>query len=843
MLDGHEYPPSAIRTNQSLSHLAQTSTAAPSSCSRSVSQRVRSGLSEASSRSTVPAARAQIASRLHTKMRSAGPAATRSRALTSAILTLPHPVRSRAADVEASLRARTIPDEGLPGPGTQFSARGYAFSPMTRPPSRRPRRPARPPSVGITPRRRRRARNRKGHSLLVSLLMLAALLVGAVAAATTGVYTFGSSCDLSSLKEVTIGENSFVYAADGSLLGSIPAERNRQPVSLKRMSPWIPKATVAIEDRRFYEHGGLDAEGIARAVLENVRARSVVQGGSTITQQLVRNLYISRERTIKRKAKEACLAVKLDGAWSKQRILRTYLNQVFYGNLAYGIEAAAQTYFSSSARALDLRESALLAGLIQAPSAYDPFVEPAKALARRNQVLGAMLDEGMITKGQYAWAVRSRDLGLEPGELYRKIREPYFFSYVRDELTRAYGAQTVRSGGLRIYSTIVPLYQVYAQQAVRETLNERTDPAGAVISIEPRTGAIRAMTAVVPGRALGEFNLVSQARRQPGSTFKTFVLAAAIERGANPDSTYYVSAPFTYRPNDEGNCEDGSWWCVKTYDSSYVGWTSLRRATLRSDNSVFAQLTLDVGPDRVASMARRLGVQSPLDAGGRVVPAIGLGSVAVSPLDLASAYATLANRGVRAQPTAIRRVVLANGKVDTEAGWGVPKRVRAVSEAVAYEVTKILEENVDYGTGTRANLPDRDVAGKTGTTDKNVDAWFAGYTPDLSTTVWVGYPRGAIPMENVHGISVAGGTFPAEIWRRFMERALKDHEPRTFSEPARRVEWKPFERGKWALSYDPGYSRPSTTTTETTETETGEAKTTKPAAAGTEPATARERGP
>jgi penicillin-binding protein 1A len=635
-------------------------------------------------------------------------------------------------------------------------------------------------------------------------------VAGAVAAAGVGVYAFGSSCDLSSLREVAIGQNSFVYAADGSLLGAIPSERNRQPVSLERTSRWVPKATVAIEDRRFYGHGGVDAEGIARAVVANVRARSVVQGGSTITQQLVRNLYISRERTLERKTKEACLAVKLDGEWSKRRILRTYLNQVFYGNFAYGIEAAAQTYFSTSAKGLNLRQAALLAGLTQAPSAYDPFVEPAKALARRDQVLLAMREEGMITQRQYAWAVSARTLGLRPGKLYRTIREPYFFSYVRDELTRAYGVQTVRSGGLRIYTTIVPRYQVYAQQAVRETLDDRADPAGAVISIEPRTGAIRAMTAVVPGRALGEFNLVSQARRQPGSTFKTFVLAAAVERGANPDSTYYVSAPFTYRPGDEGNCDDGSWWCVKTYDSSYIGWTSLRRATLRSDNAVYAQLTLDVGPERVASMARRLGVQSPLDTGGRVVPSIGLGAVAVSPLDLAAAYATLANGGVRAQPTAIRRVVLANGTVDRDAGWGMPRRVRALSEAVAAEVTDILEENVDYGTGTRANLYDRDVAGKTGTTDENVDAWFAGYTPELSTTVWVGYPRGAIPMENVHGIAVSGGTFPAEIWRRFMERALAGSEPRSFAEPPREVQWREWSRGKWSLSYDPGYGRPAT---------------------------------
>ena len=509
--------------------------------------------------------------------------------------------------------------------------------------------------------------------VLVLLLIAAGLIVAAAVAAGGGVYAFGSSCDLSALHEVRIGQNTFVYAADGSLLGAIPAERNRQVVPLDRVSPWIPKATIAIEDRRFYSHGGVDPQGIARAVVADIRARSVVQGGSTITQQLVRNLYISNERTVQRKLKEACLAIKLNDAWSKQRILAAYLNQVYYGNLAYGIEAAAQTYFSKHARDLNLREAALLAGLTQAPSAYNPFVETGKAIARRDAVLAAMREHGTITEEQYAWAIRGRNLHLKPGRLYTEIREPYFFGYVRDQLVRRYGAETVRSGGLSVYTTIVPRWQQAAQQAIRETLTDPDDPAAAVISIDPANGAIRAMTAVVPGRRNNQFNLLSQARRQPGSTFKTFVLAAAIAKGIDPDTSSYVSAPFTYRPVENGNCEDGSWWCVKTYDSSYAGWSTISRATLRSDNTVYAQLTLDVGPDRVGEMARKLGVRSPLQVGGHYVPAMGLGSVAVSPLDMASAYATLAAGGVYSEPTAIRKVVLPNGKEDTEGRLGSPE--------------------------------------------------------------------------------------------------------------------------------------------------------------------------
>jgi penicillin-binding protein 1A len=642
---------------------------------------------------------------------------------------------------------------------------------------------------------------------------IAALAIAAGIGSTAAMLAYGSSCDLGSLRSVNIGANSFVYAADGSLLGSIPAERNREPVTAADMSLWIRKATIAIEDRRFFEHGGVDVEGIARAAVADIKAGEIVEGGSTITQQLVRNLYISRERTVQRKVKEACLATKLDRAWSKQRILTTYLNQVYYGNHAYGIEAAAQTYFSKPAKDLDLSQSALVAGLTQAPSVDDPFTAPARALARRQEVLAAMLDTRVITPRIYRKALASKVV-LRPGRLYDKIREPYFFGYVRDQLIRVYGAQQVRSGGLRIYTTIVPRYQRLAEKAIRDTLSEPTDPASALISISPRTGAIRAMAAVVPNRPKNQFNLLSQARRQPGSTFKTFVLTAAVDQGINPDSTYYVSAPFTYKVHPAGNCDDGTWWCVHTYANDYYGWSSIRSATLRSDNSVYAQLTLDVTPEKVADVARRMGVRSQLDVHGAYVPSIGLGSIAVSPLDLATAYSTLAAGGIHAEPMAIRKVVLADGRNDTEAGWGAPKRHRAISEGVAAIVTRILEQNVQSGTGTRAAMG-RPAAGKTGTNEEHADAWFAGYTPELATTVWVGYTGGEIPMESVHGISVTGGSFPAEIWRLFMEPALERIEPESFPEPSSWPTWKPFTRGKYALTYDPTYVAPESTDTET----------------------------
>jgi len=683
-------------------------------------------------------------------------------------------------------------------------------------PSRRPRPRRRPAPTPIRPRRRRRRSSHRGR--LVALLLGLVVLAAAGIAGATAVLTFAPRCDLGALRPVKIGENTFVYAADGSLLGAIPAERNRQVVPLRRMSRWLPLATVAIEDRRFYSHGGIDAEGIARALWRDVKAGEVVEGGSTITQQLVRTLYISSERTVERKVTEACLAVKLDRKWSKDQILARYLNSVFYGNLAYGAEAASHTYFSRSASRLTLSQAALLAGLTKAPSSYDPLADPAAAVARRNVVLRAMLQQGVITQRQFASASRSRSPGLRPGNLYEEIRQPYFFGYVRNQLVRAYGAETVRSGGLRVYTTIQPRLQRLASQVISGTLTRRDDPAAALISIDPASGAIRAMTAIVPGRANNQFNLLSQARRQPGSTFKTFVLTAAVDRGMDPDSTYYVSAPFTYRPHETGSCEDETWWCVKTYDSSYTGWTSVTNATLRSDNTVYAQLTLDVGPARVASMARRLGVRTPLDVRGQFVPAMGLGSIAVSPLDMASAYATLAAGGVYSEPTAIRKVVLPSGKLDTR--WASDRRrTRVVPDGVASVVTSILEDNIRYGTGTRAAL-DRPAAGKTGTTDEHADAWFVGYTPRLATAVWMGYTRGEIPMLDVHGISVSGGSFPAEIWRRFMSPALEGTPVVDFPEPSQPAVFSTWERGPNALSYDPYYVAPTPETTETKTTET-----------------------
>jgi penicillin-binding protein 1A len=662
-------------------------------------------------------------------------------------------------------------------------------------------------------RRLRVQKKRRRHAAIVAIVLVVA--VGGIAAAGFGgAAAFEASCSLSELRPVSTGPqggpaNTFVYAANGSLLGSIPADKNRQPVALSQMSPWMAKATVAIEDRRFYKHGGVDYKGIVRAAVRDLRAGKVVQGGSTITQQLVRNLYISRQRTFRRKIKEACLAIKLARNKSKDWILGSYMNAVYYGNHAYGIEAAAQTYFSRRARTLTLDQSALLAGLPQAPSVFDPIHQPLDALERRDEVLRAMLENGSLTHRQFASAIADRDLHLVPGKLYTRIREPYFFSYVRDQLIAEYGANTVRTGGLKVYTTIDPRLQAAARRAIVDTLSAPTDPASALVSIDPGTGAIKAMAAVTPGRSGNQFNLVAQAKRQAGSTFKMFVLTAAVDQGINPATTYYESAPFHYQPDPYSPA-----WNVTTYDNTYLGSTSIANATLHSDNTVYAQLTLDVGPKKVAEMAYRLGVRSPLTTKeGAYVPSLGLGAIPVSPLDLASSYATLAAGGIYSKPMAIREVVLGNGKVDTDAGWGDPSRKRVITPGVAYTVTQILEQNMQYGTGTDAYFG-RPAAGKTGTTDNYADAWFCGFTPQLEATVWIGYPRGEVPMLNVHGIAVSGPTFPATIWKSFMVTAVGHQNPVDFKEPSVMPTWHSFTRGQYSVgtynySPPPTYSGPS----------------------------------
>src|SRR6185437_7290831 len=426
---------------------------------------------------------------------------------------------------------------------------------------------------------RRRRRRRRGPRQLVRLgIALGVLLVAAVAAAgVTGTMAVFSSCSLNKLRPISFGQNSFVYAGDGTMLGAVPSTTNRQPLGLWQISPWLAKGTVAIEDRRFYQHGGVDYVAIARALVADVKAGRIVEGGSTITQELVRNLYIgSNQRTLTRKLQEACLANKLADRLTKHQILAAYLNNVFYGRHAIGAQAAAETYFSRSARSLTLPQAALLAGLPQAPSVYDPFVEPDGARARRNEVLRAMLAAHDINWLQYRWAKR-RPIVLHPGSLYSHIVHPDFFGYVQKELVRLYGARKVEAGGLHVDTTIDPRLQMVARRALASHLPKASDPGAALVAIDPHSGAIRAMVSYLPGHRKLQFNLATQSGRQAGSAFKPFVLATALNQGISLN-TYFTGPPSLTIP-DVRCSTNGELWDVHNYADESAGTMSLVDAT------------------------------------------------------------------------------------------------------------------------------------------------------------------------------------------------------------------------------------------------------------------------
>ena len=617
--------------------------------------------------------------------------------------------------------------------------------------------------MGDASGRTRGSRIKRGLQIAAACIIV---FVGAYAVGTAvaGPF-FWYSCSLDGLEVHGPVRASVLLASDGTRLGMLGTSGSRVPVSLQKMDPVLRKAIIDTEDSRFYQNNGIDYIGILRALKTDVSSGQLAEGASTIEQQLVRNLYLSPQQTLGRKVKEACLAVQLDRRWSKDRILTAYLNDIYFGREAYGIEAAANAYFGVHAKNLSLEQAALLAGLPQAPSTYDPIARPDAALTRRAEVLQAMLRAGDISPPQYKQAVRS-PLGLHPRAAPGLGGQTYLSGFITSQLVDQYGAERIRQGGLRIYTTLDSKAQTQAAHAILGTLDRKQDPAGSVVSIDPATGQIRAMAVAQHGQKIA-YDIAADGRRQAGSTFKMFVLTQAVQRQINPSATKYLSAPFV-GPNN---------WKVHTFENTYSGRIPLTQATLLSDNTVFARLTLDVGPKPVADLAEQMGIQSQL----KPVPSIVLGVNAVSPLDLATAYATLADGGVLHQPTILEKVVFPGG--NTEAA-SQPRGKRVVDSKVAAAVTRILEANVRSGTGTSAALAGRPAAGKTGTTDRFTDAWFAGFVPQLATVSWVGDPKKERPLRNVHGIAgVTGGTLPAQIWHTYMTAALQGQPVEQFSSP------------------------------------------------------------
>ena len=599
---------------------------------------------------------------------------------------------------------------------------------------------------------------RKKRRIAVAILSVVGTLI-TIQVLVSGAFVWWLSTPLPDISTDNISARSsmptVILAADGTEIARWTGDENRIPVTADQIPQLVMDATAAIEDKRFWDHSGLDLRGIARALKRNYEEGIVKQGGSTITQQLIKMLYTSGERTVERKIDEALMAARVEMGYDKRHIMTSYLNMAYFGQGAYGIESAAERYFDKSVAELTVGDAAMLAGLLHSPSRYDAFEDPQPVIDRRNVVLSVMLEEGLISRGEYE-TIRESELGLAEQAPPAPSDYPYFVEHVRLELIDRFGTEVVAKGGLEVHTTLDPALQAEAEEAAAEFAG-RKDPEVAMVSVRNKDGAIVSM---VGGRDWdrNQFNLATQGKRQPGSSFKPFVLAAALEAGKKLSDTY-PSSPYSVQVKDE-------MWNVKNYsDSRSSGAMTLAEATVWSVNTVYARLIMDIGPAPVVETARALGITSQLDPD----PAIALGGLThgVSPLEMASAYATLDNQGKYVEPTSVVMVYGRDGEVLYSAN---PDPVQAVSAATARAVSSTLEDVVSRGTGTAADIGGS-VAGKTGTNQSYRDAWFVGWANGVSTAVWMGYPDAQVDMVKVRGRVVTGGSFPAQIWATYMRAA------------------------------------------------------------------------
>ncbi|MDQ4069384.1 MAG: transglycosylase domain-containing protein, partial [Actinomycetota bacterium] len=569
--------------------------------------------------------------------------------------------------------------------------------------------------------------------------------------------------------EAPQAQTTVLFDGTGAQLATLHGVENRFPVSIDQVPPVVTAAVVAAEDRKFFVHGGIDPLGIARATWHDIRQRGVNQGGSTITQQYVKNVYVGNDYTLWRKIREAVISVKIERKLDKHQILERYLNTVYFGRGAYGIQAASRAYFDKDVGQLGLKEAAYITGLIRSPSAGDLAEDPDEAHSLRSIVLQAMVDTKVITPEQASQVegVALGDYVIPPPAVGSTVNmtmtgAEYFVEYVRRELTKLYPEDHVLRGGLRVYTTLDPTAQRQAYDAVYGLLDRNSDPAGALVSLD-NEGRVVAM---VGGKdwGLSKVNLAvgtdgGGAGRQAGSTFKPFVLAEAMAQGLSLEQTFPGPAKLVLRT------EAGEDWEVNNYEGAHYGQISLLRATAESVNTVYAQLIQTVKPTNVVEMARRVGVSADLAPHHSI--ALGTGNVSV--LDMASAYQTFQTKGMRVEPRVIRRII----QNDSVLVDDKPKTTRVLDRAVAEKVNYALQQVVDEGSGTAAALSQAQVWGKTGTTDLYGDAWFVGFTRQLTTAVWMGYPEGqAKPLFNVQGVRrVNGGSLPADIFKRFMSKA------------------------------------------------------------------------
>jgi penicillin-binding protein 1A len=615
---------------------------------------------------------------------------------------------------------------------------------------------------------------------------LAALIIAAPACGAV------SNLDEEMAKAPPLAQTSKIYDSRGNLITTLHAEEDRELIPLTRIPETVQDAVVAIEDQRFWHHRGIDVKAILRAAYVNATTGEIQEGASTITQQYVRNAFtgVGTEETFGRKMREASLALQLEEQLSKGEILSRYLNTVYFGQGAYGIERAAETFFSRPADDLNLTQGALLAGLIAGPGRWDPIDKPKAALLRRNRVLAQMQEVGYITSQKYQRAA-ARPLGLHPSLRTGEYQAPWFVNYVKHEILtdeRFGESYTQRfnflfKGGLRIFTTIDLRMQRAAEQAVRSILYEESDPYAALTAIDPRTGEIKAM---VGGRdyfvrprddPFAKINLATggSTGRQAGSAYKVYALVAALESGIPLTRTYPGSSIVL----DEPPCgSPDNPWNVENYEGSSYGSLTVEQATISSVNVIYAQIIRDVGPEKVNETARRMGIRSKL----RPYCSSVLGTNEVNTLEMASAIGTLSTNGVRYPPYAIERIEGPDGAVIFEAS---PKGRQVVNPAIAWTATQVLEKVITSGTGTAANIG-RPAAGKTGTAQMWRDAWFYGFVPQLTAAVWVGYPQGQIPMiyPRTRISRVYGGSYPAEIWHAFMAAATSRMKVLDFERPA-----------------------------------------------------------
>ncbi|MEX0834196.1 MAG: transglycosylase domain-containing protein [Actinomycetota bacterium] len=623
----------------------------------------------------------------------------------------------------------------------------------------------------ITPDPQKKPRRRW---LRVLIVAVAALLLGPPILAAIAFASLYATTDIPAKPPLL--QTTHLFDRDGKEIATLHRSIDRTVIPLSDMPESLRNAVIAVEDQDFYEHPGISLPAITRAAWQNFVHGDVVEGGSTITQQYVKNVYTGADQTYERKIQEAVLAMKLERNLSKDEILTRYLNTIYFGEGAYGVEAAARTYWQIPAKELNLLQSATLAGIIAAPSEADPLDHPKAATQRRNQALDLMAEQGYVSESAAA-KLKKRPVVTNPERSRLDYPGAYFVEYTRGVLESLVGPEQAAGGGLRVQTTLDLEWQKTAEDAVRSGLPSPQDPEAALVAIDPRSGEVRAL---VGGRDFSRLQ-VNQATgscegcvgRETGSAFKPFTFAAALEAGISPRSIWRGPPEITIRDEDCGSEP----WRVANYADANAGTMDLMDATANSVNTIFAQVVAKIGPEPVADVAHRMGIVSELQP----VCSITLGTQSVTPLEMTTAFATLAAQGTVHAPTPIQ-------EIDHPDGSSIfryePEGTLAVSTEVADLVGYALQGVVDHGTGVRADLGARPVAGKTGTSQNYSNAWFCGYVPQLAACIWVGYPEGNIPMKDVEGEPVVtGGSIPAEIWHDFMKEVTDNMPVEELPEP------------------------------------------------------------